>query len=154
MSHITDRIATLGHKLPHAAAPNYAYTAVVKTGRLLYVSGQIPKHDGTVAFVGRVGDEVSLDDGVRAAELAALNVLAQVEAHVGLDHVTRVVKLNGYVASAPGFYSQPAVIDGASNLLRDVFGSPVGDHARTALAAPQLPQNATVELEVIFEVGE
>lgn len=154
MSHeIIDNLATLGLSLPLAAAPNYAYTAVVQTGNLVYVSGQIPKLDGKLVSIGQVGNELTVEEGAQAAQLAALNVLAQLEAAVGLDRVTRVVKLNGYVSSAPGFYSQPSVIDGASTLFKNAFGSPIGDHARTALAAPQLPQNASVELEVIFEVA-
>lgn len=145
-------LADLGHTLPTAAAPNYAYTAAVQTGNLLYVSGQLPKRDGAVTSFGLVGRDLSVAEGAAAAELAALNLLAQAEAAVGLGRIARVVKLNGYVASAPGFFAQPSVIDGASTLLRAVFGSPVGDHARTALPAPQLPQNASVELEAIFEL--
>ncbi|WP_449276995.1 RidA family protein [Leucobacter sp. GX24907] len=151
-SRIARRLADLGHQLPTAAAPKYAYTATVQTGDLLYVSGQIPKLDGQVASTGLVGRDLSVEEGAEAAQLAALNLLAQVEQAVGLDRVARVVKLNGYVASAPGFYSQPSVIDGASSLLRDAFEDSRGEHARTALAAPQLPQNASVELEAIFEL--
>ena len=153
-SRIARAIAEMGHALPEAAAPRYAYTGAVRTGELLFVSGQIPKRDGRVASIGCVGAELSVEDGVRAAELAALNLLAQVEKAVSLDRVVRVVKLNGYVASAPGFFAQPTVVDGASRLLRAAFGSPAGDHARTALAVPQLPQNASVELDAVLEVAD
>lgn len=149
---LIQRLRDLGHELPPAPKPNYAYTATVQTGDLLYVSGQIPKRDGAVASTGKVGAELSLEEGVAAARLATVNLLAQVEQAIGLDRVARVVKLNGYVASAPEFYDQPRVIDGASTLLSELFGSPRGDHARTALPTSQLPQNASVELEAIFEV--
>lgn len=153
-SFIAQKLAQLGLDLPTAAAPNYAYTATVTTGNLLFVSGQIPKADGVLASVGLVGTDLTLDDGVAAARLAALNLLAQVERAVGLDRVTRVVKLNGYVASAPGFFAQPSVIDGASLLMTVAFGPEIGSHARTSLAAPQLPQNASVEVEGIFEISD
>lgn len=151
-SNLIQRLNDMGHALPAAPTPNYAYTATVQTGDLLYVSGQIPKKGGEVVSKGKVGADLSLEEGVAAAQIAAVNLLAQVENAIGLDRVARVVKLNGYVASAPDFYAQPLVIDGASSLLRELFGSPRGDHARTALPAPQLPQNASVELEAIFEV--
>lgn len=151
-SSIAHRFAQSGTPLPLAASPNYAYSATVLTGNLLFVSGQIPKRDGKVASCGRVGLDVSVEAGVQAAELAALNLLAQVEQAVGLDRVAQVVKLNGYVASAPDFYAQPTVIDGASNLMVAAFGKAIGSHARTSLAAPQLPQNASVEIEGIFEL--
>lgn len=149
---ISRRLTDLGFELPQASPPTYAYSATAQTGNLLFVSGQIPKRDGEVVCKGRVGENLTLEEGRAAAEIATLGLLAQVEASVGLDRVARVVKLNGYVASAPDFFDQPKVIDGASKLLRSLFGSPQGDHARTALPAPQLPRNASVELEAILEI--
>ncbi|KAM9863342.1 RidA family protein [Leucobacter sp. BZR 635] len=150
---IIQNLAARGLSLPLAAPPNYAYSAAVLTGNLLFVSGQIPKLDGQLSCHGLVGADLSVEEGALAAELAALNLLAQVEQAVGLSRISRVVKLNGYVASAPGFFAQPSVIDGASNLLRVAFGSEIGNHARTSLAVPQLPQNAPVEVEAVFEVN-
>ena len=102
-SKIVRQISELGFELPHAAAPQYAYAATVQTGDLLFVSGQLPKEDGRVVSVGKVGADLTVEEGIKAAQLAVLNLLAHVESAVGLDRVVRVVKINGYVASTSEF---------------------------------------------------
>lgn len=144
---IARNLAANGWELPPAAAPKYAYQSVAREGNLAYVSGQIPKLDGAVVHTGPVTDN-DIDRGIHAAELCALNLLSQLEEHVGLENIRTVLKLNGYVSSGEGFTRQPEVIDGASKLIRAVlYGA--GDHARTALPATNLPADATVEIELI-----
>ncbi|GAA0996810.1 RidA family protein [Acrocarpospora macrocephala] len=146
-----DRLRRLGLTLPPAAAPKYAYEATTRLGDLLFVSGQISRAgDGTVV-TGTAGDSATVAEAVEAARICALNLLARIHASVGLDNVTQILKLNGYVASGPEFTDQPTVIDGASTLLRDVLGE-AGRHARTALPAPVLPARALVEIEAIVAV--
>jgi enamine deaminase RidA (YjgF/YER057c/UK114 family) len=149
---VSDRLAELGITLPPVAAPVAAYLPAVRTGDLVYTSGQLPTVAGEMAATGRVGAEVSTEDAVAAARACALNALAAVDALVGLDAVRRVVKVLGFVASAPGFTDQPVVVNGASELLGDVFG-PAGQHARSAVGVAELPKGAPVEVELIVEVG-
>jgi enamine deaminase RidA (YjgF/YER057c/UK114 family) len=146
------RLAELGLTLPSVVAPLAAYLPAVRSGSQVYVSGQVPFVDGKLLATGKVGAEVSPE---RAAELAArcaLNGLAAVDDLVGLASVARVVKVTGFVASAPGFTGQPGVINGASNLLGDVFGE-AGRHARSAIGVAELPLDAPVEVEMIVEVA-
>ena len=148
---VADRLAELGIELPPVAAPLAAYVPAVRTGNLVHTSGQLPIVAGTLALTGHVGAEVTVEDATAAARTCALNALAAVDALVGLDAVVRVVKVVGFVASAPGFTGQPAVVNGASNLLGDVFGE-AGVHARSAVGAAELPNGAPVEVELIVEV--
>jgi enamine deaminase RidA (YjgF/YER057c/UK114 family) len=124
----------------------------VRTGNLVYTSGQLPLEAGKLARTGKVGDEVSPEEGKAMARICALNALAAVNALVGVDAVKQVVKVVGFVASAPGFIGQPGVINGASELLAEVFGDK-GVHARSAVGVSELPLDAPVEVEMIVEVS-
>jgi enamine deaminase RidA (YjgF/YER057c/UK114 family) len=146
-----DALAELGLRLPQVAAPVAAYVPAVRTGSLVYTSGQLPMVDGALARSGKVGAEVSAEDARELARACALNALAAVDALVGLDAVVRVVKVVGFVASAPDFTGQPAVVNGASELLGAVFGA-AGAHARSAVGVAVLPLDAPVEVELIVEV--
>lgn len=145
------RLAQLDLVLPNVAAPVGAYLPAVRTGNHVYVSGQLPFVDGVLAATGKVGAEITLDEAASLAARCGLNAIAAVHAEVGMDSVTRVVKVVGFVASAPGFTGQPAVINGASELFGQVFGD-VGRHARSAVGVAELPLGAPVEIEAIFEV--
>ncbi|MCY1157560.1 MAG: hypothetical protein MOP51_581 [Citricoccus sp.] len=145
---VRDRLREAGIRLPRAAAPNYSYVAVQTWGELAFVSGQIPKDDGRLAYEGRVGEDRTLDEAVAAAELCAANALAQLDSTVGLERIARVLKLNGYVASTDDFVEHPSVIEGASRFLEAALGER-GRHARTALGVSRLPANALVEIELV-----
>nr|WP_155910765.1 MULTISPECIES: RidA family protein [unclassified Mycolicibacterium] len=145
-------MAELGIELPEVVAPLAAYVPAVRTGNLVYTSGQLPMQGGKLPAEGKVGAEVTADDGKALARVCALNALAAVHALVGIDSVVRVVKVVGFVASAPGFSGQPAVINGASELLGEVFGA-AGAHARSAVGVSELPLNAPVEVELIVEIA-
>ncbi|PLK71073.1 hypothetical protein C0V73_10675 [Rhizobium sp. TH135] len=151
---IDGRLAALGISLPEAAAPAANYVPYVISGNLLFLSGQLPIEGGKVAVTGLVGGDVVLADAQRAAELCAINILAQAKAALSgdLSRITRVVKLNGFVASAPGFIEQHLVINGASNLIANVLGD-AGKHARAAVGVAQLPLNAAVEIDAILEIA-
>jgi enamine deaminase RidA (YjgF/YER057c/UK114 family) len=152
MSTVEARLAAAGHTLPEATTPLAAYVPAVLSGRYVYTSGQLPVIDGELIATGKVGVEIDPD---RAAELAArcaLNAIAAVKSVIGdLDKVLRVVKVVGFVASDPEFSGQPAVMNGASNLLLEAFGD-AGRHARSAVGVAVLPRNAPVEVEIIVEV--
>jgi enamine deaminase RidA (YjgF/YER057c/UK114 family) len=149
-----DRLAELGLAVPPVTAPVAAYVPAVRTGNLVYTSGQLPMVDGELAATGKVGAEVDPEQAKRLAAACALNAIAAVRAEVGdLDAVRRVVKVVGFVASAPGFTGQPAVVNGASELLGAVFGE-AGRHARSAVGVAVLPMDAPVEVELIVEVDE
>lgn len=149
---VESRLAARGLTLPTPPRPLGRYTAVSRAGDLLFISGQLPLRDGRVVWQGQVGSDLTIEEGKQAAELAALNVLAQIHAHLGgfaqLDHIVRV---EGYVTSAPGMLDQPAVVDGASELFADVLGEKAG-HARAVYAQTQQPANAAVVLVVIAQV--
>ena len=145
------RLGELGIELPKAARALGAYVPAVRTGDLVYTAGQLPVAEGNLIRSGKVGGEVSPEEGKRLARICALNALAAVDALVGVDAITRVVKVVGDVASAPGFTGQPGVLNGASELLADVFGE-AGAHARSAVGVAELPLDAPVEVEVIVEV--
>ncbi|KIU17656.1 RidA family protein [Mycolicibacterium llatzerense] len=149
---VSDRLAELGIELPEVVAPLAAYVPAVRTGNLVYTSGQLPMQGGQLPAEGKVGAEVTADDGKALARICGLNALAAVHALVGIDSVVRIVKVVGFVASAPGFNGQPAVINGASELLGEVFG-PAGAHARSAVGVSELPLNAPVEVELIVEIA-
>ncbi|GAB3007913.1 RidA family protein [Mycobacterium bourgelatii] len=148
----TARLKELGLSLPELAAPLAAYVPAVRTGNLVFTSGQVPIEGGKLAGTGKVGADVAPEEGKALARICALNALAAVDALVGLDSVTRVVKVVGFVASAPGFNGQPGIINGASDLLAEVFGDN-GAHARSAVGVAELPLDAPVEVELIVEVG-
>ncbi len=148
----TERIHALGITLPQAAAPGGAYVPAVRSGSLVFTAGQIPTADGRLLATGHVGAEVPAEDAAGLARQCAINALAAVDDLVGIDSVRRVVKVTGFVASAPGFSAQPAVIDGASELLKEIFG-PDGEHARSAIGVAELPSGAPVEVEIVVEVA-
>ncbi len=147
------RLADLGQSVPDVVAPVAAYVPTVRTGPYVYVSGQIPRRDGELMHTGKVGAEVTVDEAVACARQCALNAIAAIKAEVGeLSAVKRVVKVLGFVASAPDFTDQPQVINGASELLGAVFGD-AGQHARSAVGVAALPLDVPVEVEMIVEVG-
>jgi enamine deaminase RidA (YjgF/YER057c/UK114 family) len=148
----SDRLAELGIELPAVVPPVAAYVPAVRTGNLVYTAGQLPMQSGKLPQTGKVGAEVSPEDGKAMARVCALNALAAVNSLVGIDAVTRVVKVVGFVASAPGFHGQPSIVNGASDLLGEVFGD-AGAHARSAVGVSELPLDAAVEVELIVEVA-
>ncbi|BAC17095.1 endoribonuclease L-PSP [Corynebacterium efficiens YS-314] len=149
----SERLAELGITLPAVAAPVAAYVPAVKTGNQVWTSGQLPFVAGELPATGKVGLEVTAEDAADYARTAALNALAAVDALVGLDKITRVLKIVGFVSSAEGFTGQPAVINGASNLIGEIFGE-AGAHARSAVGVAELPLGAPVEVELVVEVSE
>jgi enamine deaminase RidA (YjgF/YER057c/UK114 family) len=151
MSVIETRLAELGSPLPELAKPVAAYVPAVVSGNLVFTSGQLPFVEGKLPETGKVGASVNADDAKAYARQAALNALAAVKSVIGdLDRITRVVKLVGFVSSVPEFSGQPAVINGASEFLGEVFGE-AGQHARSAVGVPVLPLDSPVELELIVE---
>ncbi|WP_422357403.1 RidA family protein [Qipengyuania flava] len=144
---IHDRLNSLGITLPHAAAPVASYQPVVVDGHTAFISGQLPFVDGELV-TGKLGDEVSLEKGQQAARACGLMIMAQLEAAGLIERVAHFVKLGGFVACTPDFYDQPKVINGASDLMYEVFGDP-GKHARSAVGVPALPLNASVEVDAI-----
>jgi enamine deaminase RidA (YjgF/YER057c/UK114 family) len=147
------RLRELGLVLPEAVKPRWAYVPVTFHGDLAFVSGQVPKVDGELRTRGRVGAEIDLDAARELARIAVLNALAHLASALdGIDAVSRILRVTGYVASAPDFVQQPSVIDGASELLVDIFGDR-GRHARSAVGVAVLPDNAPVEIEVIAVVS-
>ena len=148
-----ERLAELGLTLPEAPAPQASYVPAVRTGSLVFTSGQLPFDNGVIAEYGLVGQEVTTDTATAMARLCALNALAAIKAEIGeLSRVVRVVKVLGFVASAPGFTWQPRVVNGASDLLVAVFGD-AGQHARSAVGVAALPLGAPVEVELIVEIA-
>ncbi len=147
------RLAELGLTLPPVAAPLAAYVPAVRTGAYVYTSGQLPTVDGALLQTGKVGADVSPEEAAHLARVAALNALAAVDAVAGIDNVARIVKVVGFVSSAPGFGGQPGVINGASELLGEVFGE-AGTHARSAVGVSDLPIDSPVEVELQVEVRQ
>lgn len=147
----SERLAELGITLPAVAAPVAAYVPAVKVGNQVWTSGQLPFIEGALPATGKVGAEVSAEDAQAFARQAALNALAAVDALVGIDNVTRVLKVVGFVASTSGFGGQPAVLNGASNLMGEIFGE-AGAHARSAVGVAELPLDSPVEVEIVVEV--
>jgi enamine deaminase RidA (YjgF/YER057c/UK114 family) len=146
------RLAELGIDLPVVVKPLGSYVPAVRTGNLVYTSGQLPMQDGALVGAGKVGADITPEQGKELARICALNALAAVHSLAGIDSVTRVVKVVGFVASGPGFHGQPGVVNGASDLLADVFGE-AGVHARSAVGVAELPLGAPVEVELVVEVG-
>jgi enamine deaminase RidA (YjgF/YER057c/UK114 family) len=149
---VSARLAELGITLPPVVAPVAAYVPAIRTGSLVFTSGQVPMRDGALAATGKVGAGVSPEDAYDCARTCALNALAAVDALVGIDSVVRVVKVVGFVASVPEFTGQSQVINGASELLGEVFGDD-GRHARSAVGMAALPLDAPVEVELVVEVS-
>ena len=154
MSAVEDRLAELGLTVPDVAKPVAAYVPAIQDGRRIYTSGQLPMVSGELVQTGKVGDGhglVPAEDAKKLAEICALNAIAAVKGLVGdLDKVTQVVKIVGFVASDPSFTGQPGVVNGASELLGEVFGD-VGRHARSAVGVAVLPLDAPVEVELVVE---
>ncbi len=147
------RLAELQIELPPPPLPMATYVPAVQAGNLLFLSGVLPIRDGQLAFSGKLGRDLTVEQGMEAARIALLNALAIAKQEVGsLDRITRVVKVVGHVASAEGFVQQPQVINGASDLLVAIFGE-VGRHARVAVGAAELPRGAPVEIEVILSIS-
>jgi enamine deaminase RidA (YjgF/YER057c/UK114 family) len=154
MSAVEDRLAELGLTLPEVAAPVAAYVPAVRTGNLIYTSGQLPMVNGALPETGTVGANVTVDRANELASICALNAMAAIKSLIGdLDKVKRVVKVVGFVNSAPDFINHPAVVNGASNVLLAAFGD-AGIHARSAIGVASLPLDAPVEVELIVEVAD
>ena len=149
---VSARLTELGLELPAVAAPLAAYVPAVRTGNLVFTAGQLPMVDGKLVRTGKVGKDVTPEQAAELARIAAFNALATIDALVGLDAVTRVVKVVGFVASAPGFTGQPAVINGASTFLGEIFGE-AGAHARSAVGVSELPLDSPVEVELVVETA-
>ena len=153
MGQIDKRLAELGITLPEAAKPVANYVPWVRTGNLVFISGQGPIDNGKITLQGHLGADISLEDGIKSARLCAINVLAQLKDACGgdLDRVKRVVKLVGFVNATADYKDHPKVINGASDLMVEVFGEK-GKHARSAVASPSLPFGISTEVEAIIEV--
>lgn len=151
---IEARLAELGIVLPQASVPVANYVPAARTGDQLFISGQVPMRDGKLHYIGKLGAGFEVDDAVAAARLCALNIVAQAKAALDgdLDRVRRVVKLVGFVNSAPDFGDQPKVVNGASDVMVDIFGD-AGRHARSAVGVAGLPFGVSVEVEAVLEVA-
>ncbi|NYT96040.1 RidA family protein [Salinispora sp. H7-4] len=145
------KLVELGHELPEVVPPVASYLPAVQSGQHVYVSGQLPMAEGKLLATGKVGADVSADQARELAQRCALNALAAINSLVGLERIVKIVKVTGFVASAPGFTGQPGVINGASDFFGTVFGE-AGRHARSAVGVAELPLDAPVEVEVIVEV--
>lgn len=153
MSRIEERLAALGLEIPSPVAPVANYVPSVQSGRQLYISGQVSMTPSGL-IKGKLGDGMSVEDGAKAARACAINLIAQMKSALGgdLDRVARIVKLTGFVNSTPDFVDQPKVINGASDLMVEIFGD-AGRHARAAVSAPSLPLGAAVEIDAIVEIA-
>ena len=149
----SERLAELGIELPAVAAPVAAYVPAAKVGDQVWTSGQLPFIDGALPATGKVGAEITPEDAYNLARTALLNALAAVDDLVGIDKITRVIKVVGYVASDVGFTGQPGVVNGASDIVGEIFGE-AGAHVRSAVGVAVLPLDAPVEVELIVEVAE
>lgn len=145
------KLVELGHELPEVVPPVASYLPAMQSGQHVYVSGQLPMAEGKLLATGKVGADVSADEARELAQRCALNALAAINSLVGLERIVKIVKVTGFVASAPGFTGQPGVINGASDFFGTVFGE-AGRHARSAVGVAELPLDAPVEVEVIVEV--
>ena len=149
---IEEKIEELGIKLPVPPTPAGSYVPVVRTGNLLYISGQIPMENGKVVFTGKVSDD-NLETAKKSARMCAINILAQIKREIGdLDKVSKIIRLSGFVNSVPEFSQQPKVINPASDLLFEIFGEK-GKHSRVAVGVSSLPLNSMTEIDAIIEVA-
>lgn len=154
MSQVEDRLHAIGLTVPPVVMPLAAYVPAMRSGIHVYTAGQLPMVEGELAAVGRLGAEISAEEGAELAKICGLNAIAAVKSVIGdLDRVVRVVKVVGFVASTPEFTSHPAVVNGASNLFKEAFGE-AGVHARSAVGVAALPLGAPVEVEMIVEVAD
>jgi len=154
MPRVEEKLEALGLQLPPPPSPVAAYVSTVRTGDLVFVSGHGPMRDGRFTSIGKLGGDLDVEAGYQAARLVMLNCLASVKAEIGdLDKITRIVKVLGMVNSAPGFEQQPAVINGASDLLIEILGDR-GRHARSAVGMAELPFGISVEIEMVVEVSD
>lgn len=153
MSAIEQKLQEMGHSLPAPKAPLASYLPVKRSGNTLYISGQLPLNEEGL-MTGRLGDDISVEQGQSAAQICALNILGQIKsaANVPLEDIAQFVKLSIFVASTPEFTDQHLVANGASNLIGDLFGEK-GRHARAAVGVPSLPLGACVEIEAIIEIA-
>jgi enamine deaminase RidA (YjgF/YER057c/UK114 family) len=150
---IEEKLAVLNIILPTPPKPAGSYIPVVKTGNLLFVSGQIPMKEGKVVFQGKVPTDISIEDAQKAAKLCIINTLAQIKAELGsLEKISRIVRVSGFVNSSQDFSEQPKVINAASDLLFEIFGES-GRHSRIAIGVSSLPLNCTVEIDLIAEIN-
>jgi len=150
---IEEKLESIGVKLPNPPTPAGSYVPVIRTGNLLFISGQIPMEDGKVIFTGKVSDN-NLETAQKSARMCAINILAQIKRELGsLDKVTRIVKLSGFVNSMPDFTQHPKIINPASDLLFEIFGEK-GKHARVAVGVACLPLDSMTEIDAIVEFSE
>jgi enamine deaminase RidA (YjgF/YER057c/UK114 family) len=151
---VEDRLRDLGYILPEPPTPKGVYVTAVEVGGLVYTAGSSCFEGGKLKYQGKLGADLSVEEGYDAARLTMLNLLSMIKQHIGdLDRIERVVKLTGYVASAPGFGQQPAVLNGASELLGELLGER-GKHARSAMGVIELPMDSPVEIEVIVKLRD
>jgi enamine deaminase RidA (YjgF/YER057c/UK114 family) len=149
-----EKLKSLGIELPEAPGPLGSYVTCVRTGNLLFLSGTLPLKDGKLTRTGKVGNDMSADEAKEEARTAAVNALSVLRSYAGsLDKVTRCVKVTGYIASTPDFTGQAGVLNGASDLMFEVFGD-AGRHARAAVGVPVLPMDSPVEIEFVFEIRD
>ena len=150
--HYEEKLRELGLTLPAPPKPVANYVPAVRVGDLLFLSGVLPSRDGQLIVTGKLGQDLSIEQGMEAARMAVLNGLSIIRQEAGsLDRVKRIIKMVGHIASAPGFTDQPQVLNGASDLLVSLFGD-AGRHARVAVGAAELPRQAPVEIELIVQV--
>jgi len=151
MTDVRGKLAELGLTLPVAAKPVAAYVPAIRTGNLVFTAGQLPLVDGAIPFTGKVGGKVSVEDAKKLAQICALNALAAVETVADVNKIVRVVRVVGYVNAIEGFITQPAVVNGASELFLHIWGES-GKHARSAIGVAELPLDAPVEVELTVEL--
>ena len=153
MTSIAQKLSELNISVPEAAAPAANYVPYMRSGNLLFISGQLPFENGQLIHKGRLGENVSIEDGYKAARQCAINIIAQIKAAGGLEKVARIVRLGGFVNSTADFTDQPKVVNGASDLFVAVFGD-AGRHARAAVGSPSLPLGVAVEVDAIVELTD
>jgi len=153
MTDVRAKLAEIGLTLPVAAKPVAAYVPAIRTGNIVFTAGQLPLVNGAMPATGKVGDKVTIEEAKKLAEVCALNALAAVETVADVNKIVRVVRVVGYVNGVAGFTSQPAVVNGASELLIQIFGE-AGKHARSAVGIAELPLDAPVELELTVEIAD
>ncbi|MFM1910589.1 MAG: hypothetical protein RLZZ545_1287 [Actinomycetota bacterium] len=153
MTDVRAKLAELGLTLPVAAKPVAAYVPAIRTGNLVFTAGQLPLVDGAIPSTGKVGAKVSVDEAKRLAQVCALNALAAVETVADVNKIVKLVRVVGYVNGEPGFITQPAVINGASELYLHIWGE-AGKHARSAIGVAELPLDAPVEVELTVEIAD